>query len=135
MGFKVFPIRPHGKEPVLGLLWKDAASNDPTQISKWAQEFPDANVGIKTGMDSGILIVDVDIDQEKGHNGQASLDSILSAHGTTLPITRQARTGRGGTHWFFKHPGGTWSNKNGKFGWRDLGDGTHISIKTSLPIP
>jgi hypothetical protein len=81
-----------GKHPRTksGLL---EATTDASQIGEWAQRWPEANVAIRTGEISGIVVIDVD--PEWG--GNESLQDLMAAHGT-LPDGPIATTPRGGTH-------------------------------------
>ncbi len=85
------PIPPNGLH---------AATRDPEVIARWWREHPEANLGIRTGRDSGIVVVDVD----PRHAGEESLMQIERRYGR-LPETPEAITGSGGRHFFFRHPG------------------------------
>ena len=62
---------------------------------------PDANVGILTGNESGLLVIDLD---NKGDTrGEDNLAALASEFGE-LPSTLTATTGKG-KHLFFAHPG------------------------------
>jgi putative DNA primase/helicase len=91
--------------------WPEVATTDPELISRWwrpeasrgvivREWFPFANIGIVTGRQSGIFVLDVD--QYAG--GMQSLAGYERRNGE-LPETRIHSTGRGGTHYFFAHPG------------------------------
>ncbi|HVT77852.1 MAG TPA: bifunctional DNA primase/polymerase [Acidimicrobiales bacterium] len=105
-----------GKHPrVAGGL--NAATVDPAQVDAWWSRWPIANVGIRTGADSGLVVVDVDPD----HDGERSLERLAAEHGE-LPEGRVVRTGSGGRHLYFRHPGGLVRNDAG----RKLGPGLDI---------
>ena len=90
-----------GKHPIAGLAprgFKDATT-DSAAIRTWWRRYPDANVGIATGEDSGIVVIDVD----PRNGGTDSLAAVVRKHGE--PETVTASTGGGGTHHYFKHPG------------------------------
>jgi hypothetical protein len=57
-GYYVFPLRPHGKEPLVGQGFKNA-TRDERQILTWWDRWPDANIGVACGA-SGIVAFDVD---------------------------------------------------------------------------
>jgi hypothetical protein len=59
---------------------------------------PHDNIGIVTGPDSGIFVLDVD-----GPTGVASIPPRRRAR-PPAPATRIVRTGSGGLHYFFRHP-------------------------------
>jgi len=76
------------------------------QIRRWWSKWPDANVAIVTGADSDLLVIDVD----QAHGGPNSLEGVLLRLGA-LPDHPVARTGGGGNHRLFKHPGGRVANR------------------------
>jgi hypothetical protein len=74
---------------------------DPETIKRWwAFAWPDANIGIATGEVSGIVVLDID----PRHGGDKSLAEIEERFGR-LPNTLRSKTGGGGWHFFFRHPG------------------------------
>jgi len=89
-----------GKHPRTRNGSKDA-SRDPAVIREWWRRWPDANVGIATGPESGLLVLDVD-----GVQGEQSLID-LARRGFTLPDGYSVRTGSGGQHHYFGWPEGT----------------------------
>src|SRR5690349_14149355 len=109
-GFAVFPCRSGGKEPLTLRGFKDA-SKDPAQIARWQKEFPRANIAISTGAISGLVVLDVD----PRHGGQESLGE-LQLRNAPLPETLTSRTGGGGMHLFFCHPGGVIACSTGRLG-------------------
>jgi hypothetical protein len=88
------------KHPATRHGLKDA-STDPVQIEAWFRERPGANLGILTGAESGLVVLDVD----PRHGGNESLAQLEREHGP-LPETVEALTGGGGRHILFRHPGG-----------------------------
>jgi putative DNA primase/helicase len=89
--------------------WPDVATSDPLAVASWwrpepegvAREwFPYANIGIVTGRASGVFVLDVDTYA----GGSQTLGAYERRNGN-LPETRVHSTGRGGTHYFFTHPG------------------------------
>ena len=105
-GWSVIPIEPHGKRPLVA--WREFQQRLATagEIDAWFGRWPDANVGIVTGQVSGIVVVDVD----PRHDGIDSLARIEREHGA-LPLTVEARTGGGGRHLYFAHPGAPVPNR------------------------
>jgi hypothetical protein len=77
-----------------------AASTDPATICGWWQRWPVANVAIRTGAVSGLVVIDID----PPHGGDHSLASLGARHGP-LPTALTVRTGSGGTHIYLAHPG------------------------------
>ena len=89
-----------GKHPRTKNGYKDA-SKDPDQINDWWTRWPDANIGICTGSESGIVVLDVDPRNE----GDDALGALVEEHGE-LPVTPQVATGGGGRHYYFRYPEG-----------------------------
>jgi hypothetical protein len=77
---------------------KDATTDIET-IKSWWRKWPNANVGLLTGEQAGIFVLDVDTKS----GGIYSLDDLQDAYGE-LPPTLTARTGSGGYHYVFKYP-------------------------------
>lgn len=96
-----------GKHPRVSGGFK-AATTDTAQIEAWWAQWPGANVGLRTGTASGLVVVDIDPD----HGGDASLERLVAEHGP-LPEGRVVRTGNGGRHLYFRHPGGVVRNDAG----------------------
>ena len=89
---------PRTKKPLTEHGFKDA-STDPAAIGEWWGKWPKAMIGVATGA-SGLVVLDVDVDQAKGIDGEASLKALLN--GITLPADLTvARTPRGGRHIYF----------------------------------
>ncbi|HKJ07721.1 MAG TPA: bifunctional DNA primase/polymerase [Gammaproteobacteria bacterium] len=127
-GWSVIPIRRADKRPALPwqLYQEQPAGED--EIRGWFRRWPDANVAIVTGRLSGLVVLDVD----PGHGGEESLRALVTEHGR-LPATVQARTGGGGRHLYFRHPGGTVHNKVGLAPGIDLrGDGGLVVAPPSV---
>ncbi|MCF2684138.1 bifunctional DNA primase/polymerase [Faecalicatena contorta] len=101
MGFAVFPLRPKDKRPAIENGFK-AATTSEKQIVAWWDEHPDSNIGIATGaMSGGLVVIDLDIDKDRGINGYEFLKEWQQEHGE-LPETWQSITGRGGYHLFYR---------------------------------
>ena len=86
-------------------------------IDGWFQRWPGANVGIATGEISGVVVLDLDF----YHEGCRAACTALMKECGRPPVTRAARTGGGGRHEFFEHPGYPVRNSSGK-----LGDGIDV---------
>ena len=76
---------------------KDATIDEGT-IRAWWGNTPKANIGIRTGKESGIFVVDLD-----GEEGIEALAKLETEH-DALPRTPTVRTGGGGRHRYFKYP-------------------------------
>ena len=117
-----------GKHPRTLRGVKDATT-DINTIRTWWHEYPDANIGIATGIVSGIFVLDVD-----GEIGERSLNQLINKYGT-LPETVEAFTGGGGRHIFFKRPRNTVKNKVALAQGLDVrGDGGYIVAPPSIHI-
>ena len=84
--------------------WPDVASCDTSTVAEWWSKWPMANVGVATGAGSGILVFDFD-----GEDGAQTLRE-LAAEDATIMNTLIHQTGSGGTHLFYRHPGGSIGN-------------------------
>jgi len=98
-GWAVFPLRPKTKKPATKHGFKDA-STDADAIRKWWTRNPDYNVAIATGAVSGLFVLDID----PRHGGDATWADLVEEYGPP-PRTPTVRTGGGGTHYLFRHPG------------------------------
>lgn len=113
-GLPVFPVWPikdgkcscrevkcerPGKHPIGDLARKgrNSATTDPETIKRWWGKCPDANIGIPTGPESGLVVVDVD----PRNGGDQSFQKLPGI----MPLTPTVHTGGGGEHYFFLHPG------------------------------
>lgn len=95
-GFRVFPVKQNKAPYIKGGV--NSASDDPAQVRAWWAQWPNANIGIATGNASrGLIVIDLDVDPEKGIDGRESLHAWEAQHGA-LPATLCSITGRGGNH-------------------------------------
>lgn len=88
-----------GKHPRTMAGLKDATT-DQEQIFKWWHMWPTANVGIVTGEVSGLVVLDID----PRHGGNESIKKLQTEYGTFQDKVF-AKTGGGGWHILFAHPG------------------------------
>ncbi|HLH30353.1 MAG TPA: bifunctional DNA primase/polymerase [Terriglobia bacterium] len=105
--FAIIPIR-SDKRPVLA-SWKEFQSLCPSQaqVELWARDQPPA-WAIITGAISGVVVLDFD-----GDRGIATMNA--------LGLLPHVRTGSGGFHAYFRHPGWYVATVNSKAK-RELGD-------------
>ena len=100
----IFPLR--GKFPAIkgghGCL---DATTDTEIITRWWNEYQNANIGIATGEKNGILVIDVDRNHGNGVDGEESLHDLEDKYGK-LPDTVEVLTPNGGRHLYFKYPTG-----------------------------
>ncbi len=118
-----------GKHPRTRHGLKEASRN-PDRIWSWWRRWPDANVGIRTGRESGLVVLDVDA----RHGGDTSLESLEATY-DRLPRTLTAHSGGGGRHLYFRHPGGRIPNSAQLRGFSGLdvrADGGYIVAPPSL---
>ena len=87
-----------GKHPRIS-SWQRHATIDKEQINRWFIQWPDANIGIVGGPESGLAILDID----PRHFGDESLQALEYEHGT-LPVTATVSSGGGGLHFYFRYP-------------------------------
>jgi putative DNA primase/helicase len=92
-GFSVFPLRPGEKIPAIK-GWQEAATIDVTAIDRFWEQHPEGNVGILTGGERGLFVLDVD-----GPEGIKSLERLRRQYGH-LPRTVKVRTPHG-IHYYF----------------------------------
>lgn len=89
-----------GKHPRVGHGLKEATT-DAHQIKQWWKDWPEANIGIRSGQVSGFIALDVD----PRNGGAESFAALIKEH-DQLPDTLVADTGGGGQHYLFKYPEG-----------------------------
>lgn len=104
-GWRVHPLRPGTKVPVLN-DWPTQASRDAEQIATWfgpGGEYEGHNVGIATGRESGLWVLDIDTGHGDGEDARQSMATLLAEH-KQLPATWTITTPSGGTHLYFSWP-------------------------------
>jgi hypothetical protein len=92
----------------------DNATTDPATIRRWLDRFPRANLAVRTGPESNLLVLDVD-----GVEGERSLVELERRHGPLPELYPMQWTGggRGGWQAFFAYPAGRQiGNSGGKLG-------------------
>lgn len=127
-GWSVIPLRPGEKRPLV--RWEQYQKRRPErdEVSRWFAAWPDANIGIVTGSVSRLVVLDVD----PAHGGLESLAALERRHGP-LPASVEARTGGGGRHVYFLHPGGVVRNRAGLAQGVDVrGDGGYVVAPPSV---
>jgi hypothetical protein len=127
-GWSIIPIRPGDKRPLV--RWEGFQHGCPSEEEArgWISTWPDAGIGVVTGAISGLVVIDVDL----RHGGDVSMEELEREHGQ-LPATVECRTGGGGRHLYFAHPGGLMRNKVGLTPGIDLrGDGGYVVAPPSL---
>jgi hypothetical protein len=110
-GWRVFPVyastasggcdcpRPsckaQGKHPHIE-DWQNVATSDATTISSWWEKWPNANIGIATGRESDLWVLDIDTVEGADHTLKLCGDEAWKD-------TLTAVTGRG-RHLYFRYP-------------------------------
>lgn len=79
------------------------ATRDPDVLRQYWQTWPNANIGIPTGVTSGTWVLDIDTPEGHDADGFASLNAILMRHGP-LPETLTAESPSGSQHLYFNYP-------------------------------
>ena len=131
IGLAVFPLKPKDKRPATENGCK-AATTDSRQIETWWSRWPNANIGIATGsVSGGLVVIDLDVDKDKGINGYESL-AIWQKENGELPETWTSITGRGGYHYIYID-GATNRNRAGLYDGIDIrGEGGYIVAPPSI---
>lgn len=93
-GYNVIPLKKGDKAPAI--KWEKFKCERATdeQILRWQEHSPDANIGVVTGIISGIFVLDLDNEE-----------AIIEAERRGLPQTPRVRTGKG-QHIYFRYPQG-----------------------------
>jgi hypothetical protein len=97
LGFRVIPLRPGGKEPLIK-DWPNKATTDEATIREWWAKWPNANIGILTGRYEGGYFCVLDFDPRHGGNWFDDVGPEI------LPPTWVVHTGGGGRHYYYKTP-------------------------------
>lgn len=97
-GLPVFPLRPNGKEPMLGGGYQ-IATLDPETIKRWWEKYPDCNIGVSPGQ----KYVFIDIDRKNDKDGVdellVSMDVAITDY---LYETYAIQTTTGGYHLYYE---------------------------------
>lgn len=96
-----------GKHPAIK-KWPEAASVERETIDEWWKDKPDRGVGIATGRESGLTVLDVD-----GDEGVVTLGKL--AGGIGIPPTPSVTTRPGRYHYYFSYKEGI-KSQAGKIG-------------------
>jgi hypothetical protein len=102
-GWPVFPCQwqgPGRKRPLTDHGFLDASTN-PVAITKWWRRWPDALIGLRTGLSCGRAVLDVDVKRRDAYG----LDTLGELGFAILPSTSMVHTESAGFHMHFD-PGG-----------------------------
>jgi hypothetical protein len=97
-GWAVVPVRAGAKLPI-ETDWPNKGRRTAAEVQAAWTLYPDANVGIVTGLVSGLWVLDID----PGNGGMQALAGLVAAYGQ-LPETYVVRTPSGGLHYYFLLP-------------------------------
>lgn len=104
-GWRVFPVEPDGKRPLVA-DWENTATTEEAAIRAWLRDWPCMNYGVACGP-SGLFVVDADT-KENGLDTLAGLE--LEG---LLPCTLEVGTPSGGRHLYFAGSGSSTVRKLG----------------------
>lgn len=109
-GLETFPLEFKGptkksyksKDRSNGRNW--GKTTDPLEIESDHAKWPEAGVGLPTGVENGIFVVEADTKAGHGVDGEAAWIALEAKHGQS-PDTRMAVSPTGSKHRYYKHPG------------------------------
>jgi hypothetical protein len=128
LGWSVVPVEPRDKRSPIRWQIYQRRRPETTEIGDWFTRWPTANLAIVTGVVSALVVLDLDPRQD----GEASRARLEREHGP-LPETVEARTGGGGRHLYFRHPGEMVQDRVGLAPGIDLrGDGGYVVAPPSV---
>jgi Bifunctional DNA primase/polymerase, N-terminal/Primase C terminal 2 (PriCT-2) len=114
-GWAVFPAPPDAKKAYKSAEYSNGSkwgkTKDPDEIRRDWAHWPDANIGIPTGIENGFFVVEADTVKGHGVDGLAEFAKLVAGHGA-LPSTLMAESPSGSVHRYFQHPGNGIKIKN-----------------------
>lgn len=127
-GWSVLPLRKREKRPLIRWEMFQAELPSVSDVTGWFRRWPDANLGVVTGTISNLIVIDID----PNHGGADALEDLERRFGA-MPATVESRTGGGGRHLYFAHPGFPVRNRVGIGRGIDLrGDGGYVVAPPSI---
>ena len=130
-GWAVFPVSAKNKKPLTPHGCKDAKKT-PGPIRAWWKRFPDASIGIATGSISNLIVIDEDVDEDKGIDGIHEM-MLWERDNGDLPETISVITGRGGSHRYYKYNGDDLKNRTSIIEGVDVrGEGGYVIAPPSI---
>ena len=118
-----------GNHPRMQPGLKDASAHT-WHIHRWWRWWPNANVGIATGVASGLLVLDID----PRNGGDASYEQLRQQFPAEFAELLEVQTGSGGTHLYFECRSPTPSLANVLPGINVKGDADFVVAPTSLDV-
>ena len=131
-GKPIFPVNPENKRPRTPHGFKDATT-DQDQIAQWWEQQSDSMLGMPTGSSSGVVVLDFDVDKDKGLDGMRIYREFVAA-GLIPQDTYTVQTPRGGLHVHLQAPGQSvksCAGWNGLAGFDIRGDGGYVVLPPS----
>lgn len=98
LNWQLFPQAEGTKVPIKGTRGLNEASANRAQLMVWAKLYPRANIGLRCGPESGVIVIDID-----PRNGGDKTLANLAKKGLVLPDTVEASTPSGGRHLFYAY--------------------------------
>jgi predicted P-loop ATPase len=130
-GWAVFPCSSTSKKPLTPHGCKDAKKSVGA-IKAWWNKWPDASVGVATGTASNLIVIDEDLDEDKGLNGYEEVSAWERINGK-LPDTALCITGRGGYHLYYRYDKDDIKNRAGLLDGVDVrGEGGYVIAPPSM---
>jgi hypothetical protein len=106
-GWHLFPADVHAKKSYKSKQYSNGRNwgmtNDPEEIQRDFTRWMRAGIGIPTGPENKIWVLDVDTVAGHGVDGLTSLKQLKATYGP-LPPTLQARSPTGSLHYYFQWP-------------------------------
>jgi Bifunctional DNA primase/polymerase, N-terminal/Primase C terminal 1 (PriCT-1) len=96
-GFRMFPLEPRGKRPIIP-EWPAKATSDSHTLSEWHGEYAGCNWGLACGSGSHVFVLDID-----GEEGAAAIQDLCRKHGDAWMETLTVNTASG-RHLYFQYP-------------------------------
>lgn len=104
-GWPIFPCIENSnkcKAPYTKHGFKDATI-DPIQIKKWWKQYPHALIGLQTGPETGLLVIDCDVRQNG--NGIENYKKFIKDNKIgDIPNLLTVNTPSGGVHYYYSYP-------------------------------
>jgi hypothetical protein len=98
LGFAIFPLSGGSKIPIKGTNGVKDATTDRAVVAEWGKRWPGANIGIATGIPSGVVVIDFD-----PRNGSDASVAKLAKERRLFPQTIESKTANGGRHLFYAY--------------------------------
>lgn len=98
--WRIIPASPDAGQPSIDRWWEIATSSKEQVTAWWTGEYRGWNIGIVTGERSGLLVLEIDLSEEKNKENFSSLESKLGK----LPGTYSVEIPGGGRYSYFRYP-------------------------------